>query len=525
VLPAHSSSASVRPANYTVSGTIKTPNGTNLLANDAPVSGLRAIVMDEDILFDDVMGTTSTSSTGFFSVNFVDNLEAPDIYINLEYVTPVIDGRVAEVRAVHSDSAPIVDQNLQSFVHTDIAAGTLALGTLRSHSTAPNILPQIRSALANIRTTFAGWGLPSDINIEARTTNGASFVDGTGSYISISFEDYDHPGAGNAAFSDMHHELFHWAAFRAYGNRWPFTTCSPASHTIFLESCSGFAMLEGSAEWWATVSAAPDQKNAPPPLSTWRGADSTGTNNAGDIVEGAYAGAFGSLPSAAALEVLLSDAPDSAVEFRDAYLLRFGSTNSSAQTLLTTLATWGMPYTRARILGFQQGPPPNTAPPDPGNFRLLQVGSDSIAFARGSVRPQVAQLSGADLLLEGGIGALPATSIRVGTRLANPGVVDNSLSGFSFSAQAPWTNVPLWHTELDLDSSYDLVVQAGNAQLWFDNFLPSFQGDSVSNANTNEKWLKRSGTWFTSGTNFLTNDNVGFIMVDNTPPAITNIRP
>jgi hypothetical protein len=136
--------------------------------------------------------------------------------------------------------------------------------------------------------------------------------------MSISFEDYDHPGLSNAAFSYMHHETFHWVARRAYGGRFPNFNCACIPPSSRKECCEGFAMQEGSAQWFGSTSAVADQKTGAPAATAWRGIDNDGSDNSGEIVEGALELVWrlnADIPGN--LQVLLTDSPDSMREFRD----------------------------------------------------------------------------------------------------------------------------------------------------------------------------------------------------------------
>lgn len=147
-------SSAEEAASYTVTGTIKTPTGGNATANDVPVKWIKVIVMDEDILFDDIEGTGHTAADGTFSILFTDIFEAPDIFINVEYVGTAVDGRFIEVRTAHADSSPIMDVNIEGNIHNNIPAGTLALGTLRVLSTRVNIISQVGDAVRSLKNQY-----------------------------------------------------------------------------------------------------------------------------------------------------------------------------------------------------------------------------------------------------------------------------------------------------------------------------------------------------------------------------------
>ncbi len=509
-------------ASFTVTGIIHTPTGTNPIANDVPAKYIKVIVMDEDILFDDVEGTGHTGTIGQFSISFVDNVENPDIFINVEYVGTGVSGQFIEVRAAFTDPAPILQENVEGVVHPDIPSGTFGIGTIRLASTRANIVTQIGDAVRFLQSTYPAWIMPENMNIEGRTTNGASFVAGDGSYVSIAFEDYNLPGAGNAAFSDIHHESFHWVAYRAYGNRWPAPTCNPGPHFANLESCEGFAMVEGSPQYFASVSH-PDHKTVLPPNANtwWRGADGTGSNNSGEIVEGALEFVWRSLNDhPGAFQVFLTHAPDSMMEFKDGYASDQGSTSVATRTFLNLCAANGIVYTRGKLDGFTPGDPPDMAPPSDGNFKII----DSIAFARGDLAVSMTELTRPELRLATNSATVPADQKDLGVKPVVPGLAETNTSGFTFIGPVSLATDLIWGTQANADGDYDLLARTRSIHEWWDTFDPDFTGDTFGATDSTEKWLKTLQTWYNQD-NVPDNDDEGKVVVDNTPPADSNFEP
>ncbi len=515
-------STAATAASYTVTGILHTAQGGNSLANDVPARFIKVIVMDEDIIFDDVMGTGFTGMIGEFSVSFTNTIEAPDIYINVEHVGTAVSGRFIQVRASHSDSDPIIENNVEGVVHNNIPEGTWGLGTLRLGGTQANIISQIGDAVRFLQGTYAPWAMPEDMIVEARTTDGASFVAGDGSYVSIAFEDYDHPGMGSAAFSDIHHEAFHWVAYRAYGNRWPFATCSPSQHSATTESCEGFAIQEASAQYFASASHLDHKTQLPPNANIWwRGSDGTGNNHSGEIVEGALEFIWRTIADhAGAFQVFLTDAPDSMKEFKDAYAADLGATSPEIRTFLDRCAENGIVYTRGRIDGFTPGDPPDTSPPDPGNFKII----DGIAFARGEVVATIVELTSAELRLAQNSATVPADQKDLGVRPAMPGLAEASAAGFSFVGPVMIGSDLVWDTGGSADGDYDVIVRLRSVHEWWDTFLPDFTGDTYPPTDSTEKWLKTLRTWFNQDS-LPDNDDEGKVVVDNTEPTVSDFKP
>ena len=359
------------------------------------------MIRNSGLILDTTKATVYTAANGTFSASFIDLLENPNIYVNVEYVGTAIDGHLIKLTDDAATPSPLpVDTNIEGVIHNNVPAGTLALGVLRTTNTAANIISHLGDSLRFVRATYALWPMPDDLIARARLTDGASFVDGNGAFMSIAHEDYDHPGAGNAAFGDIHHESFHWIAYRAYGNRFPPNPCNPPSHSADLESCEGFAMQEGSAQYYGTQSAASiglaDQKSGIPDNTVWRGSDGTGFNNNGEIVEGALERIWRlNADNPGQIRVLLADSPDSMKQFKDAYATREGTTSAKLLTFFNNGAANGIVYTRVKISTFTEGAPANASPAGTGNFKVI----DNIAFLRGTVRPTFVSLTKPELRL------------------------------------------------------------------------------------------------------------------------------
>jgi len=506
---------------YTATGTIRTPTGPNALANNVPVSWIKVIVMDEDVVFDDEAGSQHTTSTGTFSITWTDIIEAPDVFINVEYLGTAVDGRFIEVRLAQGDSDWILDENIEGTVHNDIPPGILALGNLNLFSTRANIITQIGGATRYLNSQYGAWNMPANINVEGRVTNGASFVSNDGSYMSISFEDYDHPGLSNAAYSDMHHEMFHWVAYRAYGNRWPNFNCVCNPHNSRKECCEGFSMQEGSAQWFGASSAVADQKTGAPSATAWRGSDNDGSDNSGEIVEGALQVVWianNDVPGN--LQVLLTDSPDSMREFRDGWITDKGMTAGATTSFLDNCAANGMVYTRGRITEFMPGAPPASPPADltAGNSKKI----NNVIFLRGKTKPTIEELSRADIPLAANSATLPADMKDIGYKTANAGITDPNTAGFSFLGAVPVASDLEWDTTAQADADYDVIVKLRNTNTREDDFNPDFTGDAT--ISSNEEWLKRRRTWFNQD-NAPNNDDEGKVIIDNEAPKVENIKP
>ncbi len=513
-------------AQYIVNGQIRTPTGGNAMANDVPAQYIRVVVMDEDLIFDDEAGVGYTDAAGNFSIFFIDLIEQPDVYVDVSFYGNAIDGRFVEVRYQHSDSDPIRDVNVEGTVHNDISAGVpVNIGTQRTSTTRANIISQVCSAFRYLKSQYSGYVMPENLLAEGRTTNGASTA---GQRMSISMEDYNAPGsAGNATFSDMHHETFHWVAYRAYGNRWPTPNCAGNPHSAPKETCEGFAMQEGSAQYFGNISAIAkfggDNKTNLPGATTWRGQDGTGNDNSGEIVEGTFTRALRTHNQhPTVLQALTTLSPDTWKELKDGYAGIAGATAAQTQALLDTMAANGIVYTRGKIDDFSPDEPPDDGPPDDGNHKVIRT----LSFVRGEVMPQIEQSTKAELNLGAASSTDAADRKDFGHKPAANGLNENTVTAFMFIGDVAWGSDITWNTNPLSDGDYDVITKARNsAHQWWDLLmLPDFQGDGSANFNSNEKWLKRLRTWYNQDPS-PNNDKEGKVVVDNTSPKVENFMP
>ncbi|MFQ5499578.1 MAG: hypothetical protein ACE5FH_07890 [Candidatus Zixiibacteriota bacterium] len=509
---------------YTVTGKIQTFGGTDTASSNQPVRHIRVIVMDEDIGFDDVEKTVYTNAAGDFSATFVDFFEAPDIYINLDYYGSAVSGREVEVRFSNSDSDPIHDENIEGVVHDDIPGGTTALGTLRCSTKRANIITNVCTAFRYLKGQYPSYTMPENLKAEGRTSNGASTA---GLVMSIAFEDWATPSAGGAASrSDMHHESFHWLAYRAYGNRWPVPNCSGNPHSSNKETCEGFAMQEGSAQYFGNISAIAmfggDGKSNMPGWAAWRGKDGTGFDNNGEIVEGTFTRVLRMANDHPGfLQVLTTTKPDTWRELKTNYAALRGQTSAQTRALLDSLAANGIIYTRSKVLGFTPADPPDVGPEQNGNFKKIR----GISFVRGQVVADIQQSTKAELNIAAASSTDAADQKNLFYKPAVAGLAENGLGGFTPVGAVPWANDLIWDTDPRNDGDYDVLTIPRNAHQWWDPGVdPWFGGDATAAVNSNEKWLKRLRTWYNQDAS-PNNDKEGKVVVDNTSPEVSNFKP
>jgi len=364
---AHAGAASVY-------GIIKTSTGGNSGCNRV-VKRVKVDAYDEDVGPDDHLGTDYTGLNGLFQVAYV-QYENSDVYINVTYKFEATDSRYILVRNAGSGDT-IVEEQVGG-VSTDLPDGDHNLGTLNLASNKANIGSEAGDCLAWVGSHCADWTMPNDLIAYALAGSTGSFC--SGDSISIELQDYDNPTQNGGAFSDIHHETGHFVQYNAYGDQWP-THSWNGNHWFDTESDEGFAILEGWAEYVAYCTAPQDWKNDlpnPGSLTWWRGTDGTGTDNAGDIVEGALWRIWATLADfGGTLKVLIDDEPDHI----QAWLGGYGADQSwnNMEDTWNAFEENGIVYTRACITGFSEGAPPNDAPASTGNKKAISLLSKIIA--------------------------------------------------------------------------------------------------------------------------------------------------
>ncbi len=514
---------------YTVTGQVRTPlTGGSATANDQPVQYIRVIVMDEEAGADEELARGYTTSAGSFSIAAEDTSEAADLYVDIEYVGDAVDGQEVEVRASDGNADPDKDTMVNGSVLTDQPAGTVALDTLRTSTHRSTVVSHGTRAFKYLDGQYSGYTLGENPRYEATSGTGGSYVTSDGGYLRISRDDWRDPGSGNAQYSDIHHETWHWLSYRTYGSRWPDYGCSCNPHYANKECCEGFAMQEGSAQYFGNISAIAmfggDGKTNLPGVDTWRGEDDTGDDNSGEIVEGTFTRGLrnhGEHPGV--LEAFCSKAPDNWEELYQAYGDVKGKTSSDMSDLLDEMALNGIVYTRGKINKFlPEDDPPDMGPPADGNVKEIR----DVVFVRGEIEPEIEALAKADLNIAPNANVVDPDQKDIGYKTAASGTgEDNPLPSLTFVGAVGWASMLMWDTTTAADGEYDVVVKTRMKDYqWEDTLEPDFTGDATATVNTNEKWLKTLQTWFNQD-DTPTDDKEGKVIIDNAGPEVENFKP
>jgi hypothetical protein len=218
------------------------------------------------------------------------------------------------------------------------------------------------------------------------------------------------------------------------------------------------------------------------------------------------------------LKALRDGDPEYLKEWAEGYVADGGSVPSTFAACQIN----GLVYTRAEVRGFYATAPPDDAPGDEANAKLIDV----IMFLRGNVKVDTGVCSKADLNLGDKSSRINPNAQELYCKRANDGLEEATAPDDwpqMFGVQ-DWVSDYEMDTTLVDDGDYDLITRVRNIHGWWDNFEPDFERDSVANRNTDEKWLKFLRTWYKQNFDPPSNGQ-GKVIIDNTPPVINNVKP
>jgi len=506
---------------YTIQGKIRTSSG-GAPGCDRVVKLARVAVLDQTTGFQVGDYGLTDPSTGAFTISFADDSPSMLISVVVVHLFRVTPNRYVEVWQSEYSTTPMMEICQGSII---VYPGITDLGTKRISNKA-NIGTEIGDCLRWV-VAHSSWSMPHNAFAYPIAGNKSECP---GITIRIAEGDYN----GTHAMSDIHHETGHFIQYTAYGGSWPGQSFfPPPSHDFDTESDEGFAIMEGFAEFVAyctyiEASDPPPKKYLPyqPGAAVWwRGKDGTGTDNAGDIVEGALFRIWADVDDfAGILKTLEDDDPDHLKQWVDGYLADGGS----AYNTFAACQKNGVVYTRGKMLGFLAPPPGHDAPGDEGNSKPI----NGIMFLRGEVGVDYHYCSKGELNLGENASLISRDKLAVYYKQANPGLAEAT------HITDWWANSfgdADWGTTYEMDTApsagvmngdYDLIICLRNIHQWWDNFDPDFLGDAVTNRNSDEKWLKYLRTWYRQGdSSDPPQDHESKVIIDNDPPTISNVKP
>jgi hypothetical protein len=493
--------------------------GSICTGDDIAVKGVTVEFWDEDSFgYHDYHGVTFTSNTGLAQVSFSDvSVDTPDIFVKVKYEFMAPDGKKIQVFDPGSSSLQIY----QSSTWSNISPGYTVLGTYNLPDDKANIGNEARDCLIKMKGACPTWTVPKDLIAYAAmgSPNGGG-TSPVGGYIQIGYNNYTNPADALTSFGVIHHETGHWIMAAAY-NQIP--VIDP--HNRIMQTNEVAAFSEAWADYVAYYTATPDWYNTLglfdgiQPQKYWRGGDNTGTNNSGDIVEGAILNAWALIGDMeGTFKVLLDDHPTHYKAWLDGYGAdKAWNINSAFEASQAN----GMVYTRGTINGFLETDPPNTTPFSDGDQKKI----GGLTFLRGIVTPSIMQKTRADLLLSPSSGIILASKMRLGYKNAAVGLSEATTpANWTFLGEKAWIDYIKFDTKTLGDGDYDLIIQTENGHGWWDNFDPDFADDSIENRNSDEKWLKHQRTWYNQDAD-PTDDVEGKVIIDNKAPTIKDHKP
>ena len=522
-----------------------------------PLPRIQIQIFDDDVLVDDLLGVAHTDPSGNFSATLVGGwgVENPDIYIQVGWSFLMIPASTYNFHHMilrgttpsgQSVSTPYV-QDTSSIVVDHDPTTDLVINLQKSQALTDvdQLRLHINEALDyyNNNKGAVPWSVNYDIPVLVRTaTNGSAHSVGNLYIASADITGSNPPGVGQGFVSDIFHETGHLVHYRMNGDSLPPKTFSGA-HSVNTESDPGFAVVEGWPSYVALLTAqglSQDNKYAQftdMMKVWWRGNETPATAypnstfESGEIVEGALGGVWYQLHLSLGgfspnFSAMFNGRPNDIFNFVQTFVTQAGGAGS-ANALLAHQACQdhGIVYTRAEFQNpaFDVNDPPNTAPPEDGNFKEL----GGKTFARGKLKAKFQSLQAANLGVQT---TIPMSQVRLGAKRATIGSsTENNINLTIFSpiVAASAATVDIDSSTLGANNGYgewDFLILSDNRDQFTDSLTPSWNGDGTPAVASNEQYLKTVGTWFDKDRNPATL-NDGYIVVDNTAPVIKDFKP
>jgi hypothetical protein len=522
-------------ADYTVKGTLRTSNSDDAPGYNQIVRRIKVFLYDDNQGADDMLGWTYADAGGHFQIQFTRDLgehpDDPDVYLYVRHNFTAPDSKLVQVM----DGAfpyPVVDDYHPGGWWYDIQPGVTDMGTVNLSNNKANIGSHATECLWVLKAVSAGgWTMPHLLGAYVSSEE-RSWCNGD--EIEIASQDYDSP-EGWESFSVIHEETAHFVMYNAYGDDWP--GAGPVKdHGPRKVTTEASAIIEGWGAFVAQQTALPDRNNTFPIDAAWwwRGRDNDGTNNAGDVVEGAVWRIWHAVDDLnGAFEVLRTDNPEHLREWINGYGSLVGWGTSSADDMFQACQENGVVYTRAELRGFYAAEPADDGPVADANMKVI----DEITFLRGE-----------EVIIDDGLSSADDLNLQDTSRLYGP-----SRRRLLYKEAAPSLDEPTtpedWTRELqwgawvgdyafdttDLaDGDCDLVVQVENEHGWADDLNPDFADNGgQTGINSDERWLKYLKTWYYRFDDPLGHsapdpeheEKRGKVIIDNTPPTISSVKP
>jgi hypothetical protein len=541
--------AAVDAEALTVSGTVTDVAGT-------PLPGIRVEVYDEDAALDDLLEVVYTDALGMYSSSQVTN--GDDVYVVVKWeweMTPAaaFQGHVVRLVDLGSGNPFVVATTFTPVtvgVLTDVTTNVTLNVTLGQQAPAQiqNLATQVMKVLTYVQGAKgnAPWTVFYDIPVHLQTDLVTRYYDAEMWIAQATFN-----GTGTTKqIVDLFHEVGHLVHRHHNGGQLPPGGANCGSHSINTEEDPECAVKEGYASYLAHLTAVFFGQISPfyqayqddgstgafPAFTLWRGDETPPTGQqlaiweSGEVVEGAVAGFLFSVKGAFSFERLLTSMNQHhpyTVRAIAEGLAQDSGPGPDTDAYFAALQKHGVTLTRSRFTAnpFAVGPPPNSAPGDAGNRKIVA----GLTLLRGTVQLNVEPVTAVQL---GVAATIPVAAVAVGAKSASPGLADLPTgAGWTFGPPDP---APSGVVSVDTrtfgagasDGNWDLLLQAVNSHEAEDTFLPAWAGDPTVAVNAEEKVLKLLGTWYDADRNPVTNtDPEGMVVVDNTAPTVSNFKP
>ena len=519
-------------------------------------------VWEEDgLVLDDLLDIVYANDQGFYSSSAVS--AGDDVYVLVKWEFQLTQGnddpvvRIVDMGSGKPFVAASTFESRQSLTENNVTIDTTiavnmpqaqpeGLGTLVARI--GHTLDYIRGEISNSPIPVS-WNADYNIPVHILTDS----FNRASSEIYISLNTFNVQGTSRDQVT-----LFHEMGHVVHHNHSQVPDCDTSAdgidgHWINSEEQPTCALIEGYASYLGVLAAKANQPSIVDPFydayrdngvnipnlglsapqnGLWRGNDATGlgsTYESGEVVEGAFSGvqfgihdAFGFVTN---FKAMAGHDPENAFEFLQA-LVRDADGDAKIKVIYKTMQTHGIVYNRVQFTDdpFDEEEPPDQAPPSEGNRKEI----DNKMFLRGKVTTEFEDVASENLGVEE---ALENERVAVGYKSANGGLNDAPSTFTSFTSSSDFG---FFSGSIDLDTKsfggtsgdgeWDLVIRAENEDQFHDNFLPSWDGDANATVNTNERYLKKLGTWYDRDRDPATEDD-GKVVVDNTAPKVENFKP
>lgn len=518
----------------------------------------RIEIYDQDTVFDDLRDVVYTDAAGNYTSGAVQ--DGDDLYVRATWefqlgTTPFYNGYEMRLDGSGGGSpwSPVL-----SFVSRDSAVidgvSTPQVVNIAMGQTQPvglsTLVQMFRDFYSYIEANQGTVGLELEHDQAVRLiVNPPNFFSDEDQYIYIRPNAFNGTGTTTNTVS-VYHELAHSVHYRHNGDSLPPFNYFGNGHTINSEEEPGAALNEGYASYIAQLVAESvgvasplyrgyrdDGISSPNPANAlWRGDESppsghSGRFESGEDVEGAFSGFQFALHGIYSFETnfkgMADHDPQNLFDLVAGLVVDAGGPGTQkTRDIYTELQRHGIVFSRARFAAapFDEQDPPDAGPPAEGNRKEI----NGFLFLRGTVTTNFETLAPADLGVDR---VLPLERVDVGFLPAIAGTVTPPATFTSFTPSASFASGSL---ELDTtafnatrgDGDWELLIRGENRDGFQDNFLPTWLGDGTNALNTDELYLRTIGAWYDEDRDPATNlASEGMVIVDNTPPTVSNFKP